>query len=36
MFVINPDNRQLIDALSYESNISDVLIILTERSRFVA
>jgi hypothetical protein len=36
VFLINPVNRQLTDALQYESDISDVLIILTGRSLFVA
>ena len=33
VFLINHDNRQLIDALQYESDISDILINLTGRSR---
>jgi hypothetical protein len=36
VFLINPDIRQFIDALQCESDISDVLIILTGRSRVVA
>ena len=33
VFLINPDNRQLIDAFEYESDISDILINPTGRSR---
>jgi hypothetical protein len=36
VFLINPDNRQLIDALQYESDISDVIIFLIGKSLFVA
>jgi hypothetical protein len=31
LFLINPANRQLSDALQYKSDISEVLIILTGR-----
>ena len=33
VFLINPDNRQLIDALQLESDISDVRMFLTGSSR---
>jgi hypothetical protein len=36
MFLIYPDNRQLIGALQYESDISGVLINLTGRSLCLA